>query len=142
MIKLSLARQLIHDALAHGEKLKLKPLSVVVLDPGGHPIAFERQDGSSNLRFKMAHAKANGALGLGMGSRGIYNRAEQQPYFVEALATLADGALLPVAGGVLVKADDGIILGAVGITGDTSDNDEACAVAAIINAGLVADTGE
>jgi uncharacterized protein GlcG (DUF336 family) len=89
----------------------------------------------------MAYAKANGSLGLGMGSRGIFQRAEQQPFFVDAMATLADGALLPVPGGVLIRAVDGTILGAMGVTGDTSDNDEACAVAAISQSGLVPDTG-
>ena len=142
MINLELARTLIKDAFSHGKSLGLKPLSVVVLDPGGYPIAFERQDGASNLRFKMAHAKAFGSLGLGMGSRGIFNRAEQQPYFVESVNTMADGQLLPVPGGVIVRSKDGGILGAMGITGDTSDNDEACAVVAIEKAQLVADTGE
>ena len=141
MITLELARKLIHDSLSHGESLELNPLAVIVLDPGGHTIAFERQDGASNLRYKMAFAKANGALGLGMGSRAIFNRAQQQPYFVNALSTLSDGGLLPVAGGVLVRNSEGNILGAVGVTGDTSDNDEACAVKAIENAGLIADTG-
>ena len=141
MINLELARQLIHDALSHGKTLGLKPLAVVVLDPGGYPIAFEREDGASNLRFKMAHAKAFGSLGLGMGSRGIFNRAEQQPYFVESVNTMADGQLLPVPGGVIVRNSEGNILGAMGVTGDTSDNDEACALSAIEKAGYVADTG-
>ncbi len=141
MVKLELARTLIRDSFLHGKSLNLKPLSVVVLDPGGYPIAFERQDGASNLRFKMAHAKAFGALGLGMGSRGIFNRAEQQPYFVECVNGMADGQMLPVPGGVIVRTKGGDIMGAIGITGDTSDNDEACAIFAIENAQLVADTG-
>jgi len=140
-MNLKLARQLIHDALEKGRSLELKPLAVIVLDSGGYPVAFDREDGASNLRYKMAHAKAFGALGLGMGSRGIFNRAEQQPYFVESLNTLADGAMLPVPGGVIVRTHENEILGAIGITGDTSDNDEACGIAAIEKAGLISDTG-
>ncbi len=140
-MNLELARQLIRDALSHGRTLELKPLSVVVLDPGGYPVAFEREDGASNLRFKMAHAKAFGSLGLGMGSRGIFNRAEQQPYFIESVNTMADGQLLPVPGGVILRDSSDQIVGALGITGDTSDNDEACAVFAIEQTGYVADTG-
>lgn len=141
MLNLDTARQIIRDALDHGRTLELKPLSVIVLDPGGFPIAFEREDGASNLRFKMAHAKANGALCLGMGSRSIFNRALEQPFFTNAISVMADGAVLPVPGGVLVLDGDGNIVGAVGITGDTSDNDEACAIHAIEKASFTADAG-
>jgi len=141
MMNLELARKLIADAFSHANSLGLKPLSVVVLDPGGYPVAFERQDGASNLRFKIAHGKAFGALGLGMGSRGIFNRAEQQPYFIEAVNTMAGGQVIPVPGGVIMRNSDGDIVGAIGITGDTSDNDEACAIFAIGNTPFVADTG-
>jgi uncharacterized protein GlcG (DUF336 family) len=141
MLTLDTARQLIRDCFGKGAELGLKPLSVAVLDPGGHVIAFERQDGASNLRFHMAHAKANGSLALGIGSRAIFNRAQQQPYFTQAVNALCDGALLPVPGGALIRDSAGAIVGAIGVTGDTSDNDEDCLVYAVERAGLVADTG-
>jgi uncharacterized protein GlcG (DUF336 family) len=103
--------------------------------------AFERQDGTSILRPQIAHGKAFGALGMGLGSRALFERAQQQPYFVQAINALAGGALVPVPGGVLVKDANGSLLGAVGVTGDNSDNDEIAAVAGIEAAGLVADTG-
>ena len=137
-MKLELARQLIAEARASGEKRALKPLAIVVLDAGGQVRAFEREDGASNARFEIAFGKANGALALGMGSRGLMARAEQQPYFIGAVAGAIGGALVPVPGGVLVQATDGEVIGAIGITGDTSDNDEAAAVDAITAAGLVA----
>lgn len=141
ILTLELSRQLIRDAFAKGADLSLNPLSVAILDPGGHVIAFERQDGASNLRFKMAHAKAYGSLSLGIGSRAIFNRAQQQPFFTDAVNTLVDGALLPVPGGALIRNSDGNIIGAIGITGDSSDNDEECLIYAVKKAGLVADTG-
>lgn len=140
-ITLEQARTIISAALAKGAELKLKPLAVCVLDAGGHLKAFEREDGSANLRFQIAHGKANGALGLGIGSRSLMARAEAQAYFVLAANGAFDGGLVPVPGGVLVKSADGDILGAVGITGDTSDNDETCAIAGIDAVGLIADPG-
>lgn len=109
-----------------------------MLDAGGQVRAFEREDGSSNARFEIAFGKANGALALGMGSRALMARAEQQPYFIGAVAGAIGGSLVPVPGGVLVQSADGELIGAVGITGDTSDNDEAAAIDAINAAGLVA----
>ncbi len=141
MLNLEIARQIIHYTFAHAITLELKPLSVAVLDPGGHVIAFERQDGSSNLRFKMAHGKANGALAIGAGSRMLYNRAQEQPYFINSINALADGALIPVPGGVLIRDADHNIIGAVGVTGDSSDNDEQCAVFGIEHVGMVPDPG-
>jgi uncharacterized protein GlcG (DUF336 family) len=140
-MKLELARQLIAGARSAGSKRGLKPLSIVVLDAGGQVRAFEREDGASNARFEIAFGKANGALALGMGSRALMARAEQQPYFIGAVAGAIGGALVPVPGGVLVQSVDGDLVGALGITGDTSDNDEAAAVDAIVAAGLVAITG-
>ena len=110
-------------------------------DKGGVLKALEREDGSSNLRPKIAAGKANGALSLGIGSRAIFERAKHEPFFVQSVNALADGSLVPVAGGVLVKDQDGQILGAVGVTGDTSDNDETCAIHGIKSAGFVADGG-
>ena len=111
-----------------------------VLDNGGFLIALVREDCVSNLRPDIAQGKARGAIGMGLGSRSIFKRAQEQPYFVQAMNSIASGSLVPVPGGVLIKRD-GEILGAVGITGDSSDNDEACAIAAIEAAGFTADGG-
>ncbi len=140
-IDLQTARTIIAGALAHGEAAGMKPLSVIVLDAGGHVTAFERSDGSSNLRFEIAHGKAYGAIGLGLGSRALMARAEQQPTFIAAVNGAFGGRLVPVPGGVLVRDAAGALIGAVGVTGDTSDNDEAAAVAGIVGAGLQAETG-
>ncbi|MGA8210307.1 MAG: heme-binding protein [Nocardioidaceae bacterium] len=137
-IDLDTARSIVAGAREHAADAGLKPLTVVVLDPGGHVVAAEREDGSSMSRFEIAVGKASGALSLGMGSRSIMARAEQQPYFVAAVTSAVGGSLVPVPGGVLVRDADGALLGAVGVTGDTSDNDEAAAVAGIGRAGLVA----
>lgn len=140
-ITLEQSRRIIAVALAKAGELALKPMAVAVLDRGGHLKAFEKQDGASNLRFEVAFGKANGALALGIGSRAIFERAQQQPYFVSAINALADGALVPVPGGVLIKDAGGATIGAVGVTGDTSDNDETCAIAGIEAVGLVAEPG-
>ncbi len=140
MLTLDIARQLLRDIFDEGGRLGLKPLSVCVVDSGGHPLAFERSDGASPMRFAIAHGKAHGAVMMGIGSRALFERAQAQPYFIQSMNGLADGALVPVPGGVLIR-DEGGIIGAVGVTGDSSDNDEACAVAAIEKAGLRADTG-
>lgn len=140
-VSLDTARTIIAGAFTHAVSAGMAPLSIVVLDRGGHVKAFERADGASNLRFQVAFGKANGALALGIGSRALMARAEQQPYFVAAVNGAFDGALIPVPGGVLVRNADGVLIGAVGVTGDTSDNDEAGAVAGIEAAGLTAETG-
>ncbi len=137
---LEAARTIIAGARAHASSAGLKPITVVVLDAGGHVLAVEREDGSSMKRFEIGHGKAYGALSLGMGSRSLMGRAEQQPYFVAAVTSAVGGALVPVPGGVLVRDAGGDLIGAVGITGDTSDNDEAAAVAGIESAGLTAQT--
>ena len=137
-MKLASAQSIIADALAAGQQHGFKPLTVVVLDAGGHVLAAARQDGASNNRFEIAHGKAYGALALGMGSRSIMERAEQQAYFIAAAAAALGGRLIPVPGGVLVRDKDGTIMGAVGISGDSSDNDETAASTAIEAAGLTA----
>lgn len=139
-LTLDIARAMVRAILDTGAEAGMKPLSVCVVDAGGHPIAFERSDGASPMRFKVAYGKAHGAVMMGIGSRALYERAEAQPYFIQSMNALAGGALVPVPGGVLIRSNDGII-GAVGVTGDSSDNDEACAVAAIAAAGFDADTG-
>jgi uncharacterized protein GlcG (DUF336 family) len=140
-LTLAKAKRIIAAALKAGREQGFKPLGVVVLDAGGHVKAFEREDGASNLRFEIARGKANGALAMGLGSRALMARAERQPYFVEALNGAAGGMLIPVPGGVLIKSARGEIIGAVGVTGDISDNDELCAVRGIEAAGFVADPG-
>jgi uncharacterized protein GlcG (DUF336 family) len=140
-MRLQTARTMIAAAFEEAATAGFQPLAVAVLDAGGHLTAFERQDGAANMRFQIAHGKAHGARALGIGSRALMNRAEQQPYFVTAAAGAVGGALVPVPGGVLVKDDQATIVGAVGISGDTSDNDERAAVAAIKAVGFAADTG-
>jgi uncharacterized protein GlcG (DUF336 family) len=140
-LDLETARTIIAGARAHAASAGFKPMTVAVLDAGGHVVAVEREDGSSTKRFEIGFGKAHGAISLGIGSRSIMQRAEQQPYFVAAVTHAVGGSLVPVPGGVLVKAADGALLGAVGVTGDTSDNDEAAAVAGIEAAGLTPDPG-
>ena len=135
---LEIARTIIAGARAHGSSAGFKALTVVVLDAGGHVVAAEREDGASMKRFEIAYGKAHGALSLGMGSRAIMARAEQQPYFIAAVTSAVGGSLVPVPGGVLVRDEGGDLVGAVGVTGDTSDNDEAAALAGISAAGLTA----
>ena len=138
---LSLARRILDAALAKSEELKLKPLAISVLDTRGCLIAFAAQDGTSLMRSDVARAKGYGALALGMGSRAIFRRAQEQAYFVDAVTTLASGAIIPVPGGVLIRDEAGRLIGAVGISGDTADNDEVCAVAGIEAVGLRPDIG-
>lgn len=139
-MSLEIAQTLLRDCLDRGAEMGLKPLTVAVIDAGGHLVALARQDGTSNLRPEIAQGKAKGAIALGLGSRALFTRAQEQPYFIQSMNALAGGALVPVPGGVLIR-EGGAIIGAVGITGDTSDNDEACAVAAITAAGFEADPG-
>lgn len=140
-LTLQQARTIADAALAKSGELKIKPLAVAVLDVRGCIKAFLAQDGTSLMRGEVAHGKAYGALALGVGTRAIYNRAQDQAYFVDAVNTLARGSLIPVPGGVLVRDAAGVLVGAVGISGDTSDNDEICALAGIAAVGLKADAG-
>lgn len=136
MLGLEAARVIIAEALKAGAAAGMKPLSVVVLDQGGHVLAFERSDGASPGRFEIARAKAHGAVMLGMGGRAQMARAEAQGYFMAALSGVFEGRILPVPGGVLVRDGSGAVVGAVGVTGDTSDNDAIAAEAGIHAAGL------
>jgi uncharacterized protein GlcG (DUF336 family) len=115
---------------------------VAVLDAAGCLVAFKREDGSSLLRPEIAQAKAWGTLGMGIGGRALQQRASVAPAFIAAVNNLADGRIIPVPGGVLIRDGKNAIVGAVGITGAVSEQDEACAVAGIESAGYVADTGE
>lgn len=133
------ARQIIRGTLARGREMELKPLSVIVLDAGGHVKAFEREDGASPGRFGIAHGKAYGAVMLGMAGRAQMARAEGQAYFMAAVNGVFDGAVVPVPGGILIRDGKGNAMGAVGITGDTSDNDVEAGLAGVEASGL---TGE
>jgi uncharacterized protein GlcG (DUF336 family) len=140
-LSLDQARQIMQASLAEGRRLGLKPLTVAVIDAGGHLTALERQDGSSPMRAELAMGKARGAVALGLGSRALFERAKREPFFIQSVNALAGGFLVPVPGGVLMRDETGAVVGGVGITGDISDNDEACAVAGIRAVGLQADTG-
>ena len=139
-LTLNIANDMITAAQEKGRELGLKPLTIAVLDAGGYLKALAREDGTSNLRADIAQGKARGAVSMGIGSRALYERAQEQPYFIQSMNTLSNGSLVPVPGGVLVR-DGNTIIGAVGITGDSSDNDETCAIHAIKAAGFVADAG-
>ena len=143
MTELTLAKALkiITSALSKGKEIGLKPLAVVVLDAGGHVKAVQRQDGASILRFEIASGKAYGALAVGVGSRWLNAQAETRPHFLEGLSAVSGGKIVAVPGGVLIKDRKGAIIGAVGITGDTSDNDEIAAIAGIEAAGFTPDAG-
>ena len=144
MTKLTLAAAsiIVDMALAEGRARGFQPLTVAALDAGGHLVALKREDGSSLLRPRIAAAKAWGVLGMGFGGRELERRAQRVPTFFSALSALADGGMVPVPGGVLIRDVAGEIIGSVGISGDTSGNDELCAIAGIKAAGLVPDTGD
>ena len=139
-LTLDIATRIIDAALAAARERSFMPLSVAVLDAGGHLVAFKREDGSGILRFDIAFGKAWGALGMGFGSRELFNRTQANPTFMTALSTVASGRLVPVPSGVLVLSG-GEVIGAVGISGDNSDNDEFCALAGIASVALDAKPG-
>ena len=136
-ISLRKAKSIIRIALSKGKELGLKPLSVVVLDAGGHVIAFEREDGAAPGRFAIAHGKAYGSVMLGMAGTAQMARADQQAYFMDAVNGVFGGNVIPVPGGVLVRDKKGGVIGAIGVTGDSSDNDLIAALAGIEAAGLL-----
>jgi uncharacterized protein GlcG (DUF336 family) len=140
-LTLDLASAIADTALRSARNAALKPITVVVLDAGGHDVVLKREDGSGILRVDIARGKAWGALGMGLGSRELGRRAEQNPRFYAALAAASGGRVIPNPGGVLIRNSVGDVLGAVGISGDQADRDEACAIAGISGAGLVADAG-
>ncbi|MBT6190898.1 MAG: heme-binding protein [Tateyamaria sp.] len=138
-ITLQQAQTIISQSFAKGREMGFKPLSVVVLDAGGHCKAFEREDGAAPGRFGIAQGKAYGSVMLGLAGTAQMARAEQQAYFMAAINGVYGGQVVPVPGGVLVRDDSGDIIGAVGVTGDTSDNDVVAAVAGITAAGLASE---
>jgi len=140
-VTLAQASTIVDVALKNGRDGNLAPLTVAVLDAGGHLVAFKREDKSGILRFDIAYGKAWGSLGMGFGSRTLADRAANTPQFFTMLAAASGGRIVTNPGGVLIRNAGGDIIGAVGISGDTSDNDEACAIAGIEAAGLKADPG-
>jgi uncharacterized protein GlcG (DUF336 family) len=136
-----MANAVIEAAFAKATELKLRPLGVSVLDAGGNLVAFQRQDGASLLRPQMSAGKAFGALAIGMGSRRLEAFAKERPHLVSGISDVSGRGIVPVAGGVLIRDEAGAVLGAVGISGDTSDNDEAAAIAGVEAAGFKADGG-
>ena len=140
-ISLEQAQIIATASLVKARELALKPVSVAVLDPRATLVVVLSEDGVSTLRPRIAQGKANAAIAMGMGTRALMARAEQQAYFIQAVNGLAGGNFVPVPGGVLIRNETGVLLGAVGISGDTSDNDEAAAVHGITTAGLVSETG-
>jgi uncharacterized protein GlcG (DUF336 family) len=141
-VTLAQASVIVDKALEHGRSLKLKPLTVAVLDAGGHLVALKREDRSSLLRPQIAGGKAWGVLGMGFGGREFARRAAAQPAFIGAIVAASEGRIVPAPGGVLIRDGSGDIIGSVGISGDVSEQDEVCAVFGIRAAGLVPDTGE
>ena len=138
-ISLDQAKTMINETRAKGREMGLKPLSVVVLDAGGHVLAFEREDGAAPGRFGIAQGKAYGAVMLGMSGSAQKARAEQQAYFMAAVNGVYGGQVVPVPGGVLVRDAAGAVVGALGVTGDTSDNDAIAGQAGVEAAGLQAE---
>ena len=141
VLNLQTATAISTRALAVGRDISAAPLTVAVLDAGGHLISLQREDGASLLRPQIAIGKAWGAMALGKDSRLIAADAQQRPAFIGAVNNLADGKLVPAPGGVLIRNEQGEVIGAVGITGDTSDIDEQCALSALESLGLKADAG-
>jgi uncharacterized protein GlcG (DUF336 family) len=141
MLKLKAAQKIVKIALETGREKGMKPLAIAVVDARGALVAFAAEDGSSLKRERVARGKADGAIALGVSSRQIAKMAAERPHFVAAVSHAVGGSLIPVAGGVLIRDAKGAVLGAVGVSGDTSDNDEIAAAAGIAAAGLKADTG-
>jgi uncharacterized protein GlcG (DUF336 family) len=141
-VSLEAASLIVDQALAKGRALKLKPLAVAVLDPRGCLKAYKAEDGSSLLRFDIAFGKAWGVLGMGFGGRELERRGDAHRVFFNSLQVMSEGKVVPAQGGVLIRDQAGRVVGAVGVSGDSSDKDEICAIEGITAAGLVPDTGD
>lgn len=142
MISLNQARLIVDKALQHARTNDYPPMTVAVLDAAGQLVAFAKEDNSSLLRQRLACAKALGALNMGVGSRSLAKKAKDHASFMNAVTILAEGNLIPVPGGVLIRDTDGRVIGAAGISGNLPHADEECAVTAIEATGLRADPGE
>lgn len=141
-VTLACAEKIVDAALATGRKHGFMPLTVAVLDTGGHLVALKREDGSGIMRVEIATGKAWGALGMGQSGRTLRDRLSDRQYFMNSLSAASGGRFVPVPGGVLVKTKSGHIAGAVGISGDTSDKDEVCAIAGVHAAGYGSDPAQ
>jgi uncharacterized protein GlcG (DUF336 family) len=141
MLSLIQASDIVDAALKKARELELRPLSITVLDPGGHPIVVKREDGAGILRPQIAHAKAWGCLGTGAGGAAGARHASRDPAFFAALASISEGRIASSRGGVLIRDAQGNLLGAIGVSGDRPEHDEECAVAGVENVNLVADAG-
>jgi uncharacterized protein GlcG (DUF336 family) len=141
MLKLKVAQKIVKVALETAREKGMKPLAVAAVDARGALVAFAAEDGVSLKRETVARGKADGAIGLGVGSRQIGKMAAERPHFIVAVTHAVGGSLIPVPGGVLIRDAKGGVIGAVGVSGDTSDNDELAAAAGIAAAGFMADAG-
>lgn len=139
-LPLQTARAISAAAAAHGQRSDAAPLCIAIVDRGGHLLLLERDDRAAIYRVDIAIAKARGCIGMGMGGRALALRARTMPALYDAFNAVTNG-IVPVPGGLLIRDAQGDILGAIGISGDTADNDELCAVAGVEGAGLIADTG-
>ncbi|MDX2205737.1 MAG: heme-binding protein [Hyphomicrobiaceae bacterium] len=140
-MKLDIAQKIVAGTFAAARAGAMKPLAVAVLDDRGALKLVAAEDGTSLKRAEIAIGKAHGALAMGLGSRTLYTRAQQQPYFIAAVTHAVGGSLIPVPGGVLILDAAKSVIGAIGVSGDTSDNDEMAALAGIGAAGLTGDPG-
>ena len=140
-LSLDQASDIVDAALSKARELELRPVTVTVLDPGGHPVVVKREDGCGILRPQIAHAKAWGCLGTGHGGAAGARHATRDPSFFAALASISEGRIASSRGGALIRDKEGTLLGAIGVSGDRPENDEACAVAGVESASLIADAG-
>jgi uncharacterized protein GlcG (DUF336 family) len=140
-LTLDQASEIVDAALRKARELDLRPVTVTVLDPGGHPVVVKREDGSGILRPQIAHAKAWGCLGTGHGGAAGARHANRDPAFFAALATISEGRIASSAGGLLIRNKEGSLIGAIGVSGDRPENDEACAKAGVESLSLIADAG-
>ncbi|HRD70185.1 MAG TPA: heme-binding protein [Legionella sp.] len=136
-LTLEKANAIIEAGFIESKKLSLQPMSIVILDPGGHLIAFQRQDKAGILRFDIAFAKAYGALGMGINSRDLALKANEIPDLIQGAIAASKGRLIPAPGGMLILNNDNVIIGAAGASGDTSDNDEHVVISGILSVGLI-----
>ncbi len=140
-LSLAAAQTILSATLAEARAKGMNPLAIAILDARGALKAYAAEDGTSLKRGDIARGKAAGAIGLGVGSRGIARMAAERPHFIAAATHAIGGALIPVAGGVLIRDAGNAVIGAIGVSGDTSDNDEIAAMAGIEAAGLRGDPG-
>jgi uncharacterized protein GlcG (DUF336 family) len=140
-LNLARAQTIVAGTLAEARSRQAAPLAVMVVDAGGHPVAFAREDGASLFRHDIARAKAVGALGMGIDTRQLAERAQRNPAFFQGLPAIVGGMIAFSPGGLLIR-EAGAIIGAIGISGDTGECDEVCAMAGIRAAGLMWETSE